>query len=356
MTTPAPFIIPRNGSWRYHRPAWLLAFAISCTITLTNQVWVGGLSIYANDSTATREALHRVILSNQLPPSAESWISIGANGANIRLLTVWTAEVLHRATSLSLSHCYRIIETSAVLGCCILLFAFLESCAGPVFALCGLLYFGCVLPLTYLFHTFHPWDKPSVMTWLMALICVQRRRWWALGAVLAIGMIIKYDIVVFPLFVFLAEFRRDNWRASALLAAALFGLTFGIYVGLRWFAPGGLEPRDWMEYIWRNLASIKQYAIAYPPLIGLGIPASLAAVGYRSADNFAKAGVRFCAVLSVVLFVQTNFREFRAEVPLLLLLLPSAAFGIQRLFNLDWGVRVDIAPSVAPASARAPRP
>jgi hypothetical protein len=319
---------------RSRRKEWLLAAALSCSVTLTNQLWVGPLTIYAGDHVVKRERIHDAILRNRLPEGVESWNSIGANGSNIRLLTVWTAEGVHRLTGHSVARSYRIIETCALLVCCVLLFAFLDARAGPAFALGGLLFFGCVLPLTYFSHYFHPWDKPSLVAWLAALICTHRRKWTYLGAVLAIGMLIKYDIILFPLFVLFAEFRRPHWRASVVTAAALFAVTVSVYVLLRWIFPGGFEPRDWISQVARNLSDIRHYGLSYPPHIGLGFPAALAVFGYSSGDRFARAGVRLCLVLAIILFFQANFVEIRAEGPLLVLLLPAAAFGLERMTRL----------------------
>jgi hypothetical protein len=334
------------------RALWLVAAGLSCSVTLTNQMWVGRMSIYASDQELKRERLHYAFLNNRLPDGVESWSSIGANGMNIRLLTVWTAEGLHRVTGLTLAHSYFLIETCALFLCCVLLFGFLESCAGTAFAFAGLLYFGCVLPLTYVLHYFHPWDKPSLAAWLLALICTQQRRWVYLALVLAIGVFIKYDILVFPLFVLLAEFHRSNWRETGLLVGLLTAVTLSIYIFLQWLAPGGVEPRDWMSLSARNLRDIWNYAPGYPPLLGLGIPAVLAALGYPTANQFARAGVQFSIVVALILFLQTNFREFRAETPVLVLLLPAAAFGIERLTGGVWktsGTRpVELAQAASP--------
>ena len=124
------------------RALWLVAAGISCTMTLTNQMWVGRMSIYGTGQESRRERLHYAFLNNRLPNRVESWSSIGANGMNIRLLTVWTAEGLHRVTGLTLAHSYFLIETCALFLCCLLLFGFLESCAGTAFAFAGLLDFG----------------------------------------------------------------------------------------------------------------------------------------------------------------------------------------------------------------------
>ena len=112
--------VPRTT---HRKSLWLLALAVSCCLTLTNQVWIGGMSIYAGNRVEQRLRLHAAILSNHLPEGVKTWTSLGANGFNIRVLTVWTAEGLHRLTGQSIERCYWVIETCALLRCCLLLFA-----------------------------------------------------------------------------------------------------------------------------------------------------------------------------------------------------------------------------------------
>ena len=314
---------------------WLLAAAISCSITITNQVWVGGLTIYSSDTALARERMHEIILANRLPDGVETWDSIGANSFNVRRLTVWTAEQVHRLTGQSLARSYWVIETAALLACCLLLFALLQSYAGGGYAFGGLLYFGSVLPMTYLFHYFHPWDKPCLAAWLAALLCTYHRKWLYLAAVLVVGMFIKYDIIVFPLFVFFAEFRRSGWRHSTRLAGALLALTVSAYIFLRWSIPGGFEPRPVLSLVLLNLLGMREHLLSYPPLLALGVPAFLAVIGYSRADDFGRAGVLLGTVLVGIWFLQVYFVEFRTETPLLALLLPAAFYGVRRTIDSE---------------------
>jgi len=309
--------------------------ALSFSITLINQVWVGGLTIYSPNKAPQREQLHQIILSNRLPDGVQSWTTLGANGLNVRVLTVWTAEGLHRSTALSLDDSYWIIETGALFLCCVLLFSLLQSLAGPYFALGGLLYFGSVLPLTYLFHYFQPWDKPSLAAWLGSMICAHQRKWLYLAAVLTVGMLIKYDILVFPIFVFFAEFRRTGWRKTILIAGALLCLTVSIYLLLNWMVPNGFEPRPVTFRLLQNFSMVRQYSFQYPPLLGLGVAWVLAAFGFRAADDYARAGVLLSVIMTVILLLQTEFYELRADMPILALLLPASVVGVQRLTHFE---------------------
>jgi hypothetical protein len=322
---------PSNG----RRSLWIVTLLLSSTITLTNQVWVGRMSIYSAAQETRREQMHEAILANT-PPGGGTWDAVGANGFNIRLLTVWAAEGLRRVDGQTIGRNYFLIETLGVFASCLLLFWFLESCVGGAFAFAGLLYFGSVLPLTYVLHYFHPWDKPSLATWLLALLCTWHRRWLWLGLVLLIGMAIKYDIVLFPIFVFLVEYRRADWWRAVLISAPLAAANLAAYVFLRWLAPGGAETRHWSALAADNLQDFWRYGLGHGPLLAIGPLIALAALGYSSSDSYAKAAVQFAGMMLLVLFLQTHFREFRAEMPLLALLMPAAAFGIARLSSSWW--------------------
>lgn len=317
------------------RSVWILVIALSLSITLTQQKWVGGMSIYHPDLRADREMLHDAVLRNRLPDSVSTWREAGANGLNIRLLTVWAAEALHRHAGISVHRSYVFIETAALAAICLLLFAFLEPLTGWPFAMTSLLYWGCVLPLTYVNHLFHPWDKPSIAMWLLALICTRQRRWWWLAAVLIVGMATKYDLLLFPVLVFLAYRKDEPSRVLVPRVLAFLALTFCTYWVLRWLAPGGMEPRSLVAQAQENLVALRDYVYFYPPLLAMGLPAILAGIGWRAADQFSRACVQLAVILTAILILQTNFIEVRAEVPLLLLLLPAASYGLKHLLAPD---------------------
>jgi len=304
-------------------------------MTLIGQKWVGGATLYEPELWPDREEMHDAILHNTLPDSAPTWNSIGANGLNVRLLTVWAAEGIHRITGQRVQRAYLLIETVALLACCLLLYAFLERYAGWPFALGSLLYWGTVLPLTYFNHRFHPWDKPSIAVWLLALICTLHQRWWALAAVLVVGVMTKYDILVFPALVFLAYRNTAPLKNVVLRSALLLGLTVSTLMFLRWLAPGGVEPRSLMTLVVSNLHDLRETTVTYPPLLALALPALLAGIGYQTADDFARGCVQLAVIITFILFLQTNFVEFRGEVPILLLLLPAASYGLHRITSTE---------------------
>lgn len=300
-------------------------------MTLSNQMWVGRVTIYRDDRESARQRVHEAIIKNQLPPGAESWSALGANRSNIRLAVVWTAELLQRATGQSLANCYFVIESLGLLLCCLLLYWLLETCCGAPLAVAGLLYFGTVLSLTYVLHYFHPWDRPALVVWLASLLCAYYRRWLLLALLLLVGMTIKFDILVFPLFVFLLERRRSDVRTALLTAGVFAAITGMAFVLLNWLVPGGFEWSNLSARIFRNFGHLASYNLRHPVLLALTIPVALAAWGYRYADDFARSAAEFALILSGIFFLQTNFVEIRQQVPVLVLLMPAAAAAVRRL-------------------------
>jgi hypothetical protein len=72
--------------------------------------------------------------------------------------------------------------------------------------------------------------------------------------------------------------------------------------------------------------------VTYPPLLAHVLPLALAIIGWRDCDQAARAGVVFGMVCLVpVWLLQTNLVEVRAQMPLVILVLPAALLGLRRL-------------------------
>lgn len=308
---------------RWRRPALVTALAL--VLTVINQSGIGRATIYASKNQARRAQLHQAILTNT-SPEAGSWKRAGANGSNIRILVPWTAELVRQLTGRSLATVYFYLESAALFAGLILVFVFLRLAAGDAAGLAGLLFTGAVLPLTYLNHYFHPWDRPSQVGWLLALCLIRLNRPGWLALLLPVAVAVKYDIVLVPL-LYLATISGNNRRRVLLTTAGLLALSFGTYFALRLALPGGFEPRHPSALIADNLATMRELHLAWPPLLGLGIPLLLAVRGLRGSDRFAQAAFGLALLVLGILFAGSHFVEFRAEVPALFLLLPAAWTG-----------------------------
>jgi hypothetical protein len=318
----------------------LLVFLVA-SLTFVLQNWVGEVTIYRPEIADGRQMLHEAILNNRLPEGHTSWKELGANDTNTRVGTVYFAESVHRVTGLGVLKIYKFLDTVSLFAALLLLFAYLRQTSPPVDAFVGLLYVAAILPLTYFLYYFHPWDRVSLVCWIALLVLLRRQRLVAFTVLLAISMVIKYDTILLPGLYFLANAARDNWPRIVLRTVLLFAFTFGIWIGMRILLPGGFEERDLVAQLLHNLRAFRSTLYVYPPLLGLCLPIILGLVGLRWSDRFSRASVAFGLLLLVPFFTRSNFIEIRAEMPVLVLLLPSALIALRVLCEgeLDGNVR-----------------
>jgi len=302
-------------------------FTLSAIVTLTMQVWVGSSTIYSQELQPRRERLHELILHNA-PASNEEWTLLGANSTNIRVGAVYLAEGIHRLTGLTVSRSYRLIDTIALFIALPLLFRFCQRYGSRDRALVATLYIAAILPLTYVLHYFHPWDRIMLILWIVMIGLVQDDRPWLLALVLVVSMVVKFDALFLPGLYFLAHARRETLVPVALRTAVLFAVTFGSYMALRAIFLGGSQVGNMPLQVAINIKEMGDYNIGYPPMLGLAVPVLLAVVGWRSATRFARACLVFALGLVGIYFVNSNFAELRAMMPVVLLLIPAALAGL----------------------------
>jgi len=309
----------------------LLLILLAGSLTLVLQKWVGDVTLYRSSLSKQKQVLHEAILHNQLPPGSTTWKELGANGLNTRVATVYFAEAVHQITSLNILTIYRWLDTIALFAVFLLLFAYLRQTSPPSYALVGLLYVAAILPLTYFFNYFHPWDRVSLACWIMLFMLLRSKRLVSFMSLLAITITVKHDVILLPGLYFLANVTRSNWPRIVLRSALMFSVSFGIWIGMRTLLPGGFEDRDIIAQLIRNLGDMRATHLNYPPLLGLLLPISLALIGLRRSDRFSRASVAFGILLCVPFIVTSNFIEIRAEMPLLVLMLPSATIALRVL-------------------------
>jgi hypothetical protein len=310
----------------------LLLVALAGVITLILQVWVGGATLYDTQHDAQRSELHEFLFRNERPPG-RTWTDVGANTANVRVLTVYLAEGIRRISGLPISSIYRRIETAGLFLSLVGLFIYLRRWFPPAFALIGLLYVAAVLPLTYFLHYFHPWDRLWLLAWIVCLLLLREGRIALFAVVLAVGVTIKFDILVLPALYFLVAVDRHNFKGVVARTLALFVVALGTFAALTLLAPGGFEPRSFGTQFARNMTALRELNIRYPPLLAFAMPAVLSVLGFRSADRFARMCAVFAALLAVPLFLASEFVEVRAELILLVLILPAALYGLWALLE-----------------------
>lgn len=323
-------IVDRNRS----AAGFLLLLALCGVLTLTMQSAAGNLSIYSEAVEARRLQAHETILHNQLPDGVESWGELGANGTNIRIGAVYLAEAMHQTLGISVIHSYWFIDTISLFLALVLLYFFLSNWVPDRYAVLGILYVGSVLPLTYLFVLFHPWDRLSLLSWVVLLMLVRSRRTLVLGVALALSVTIKYDVVLLPGLYWMAHLSRARFIRTSIETAALFVVAFGVYFGLRTVLPGGFGGAGMSGIVVENLHRLVNLTIyfpptAYPPFLVFLLPVLLIILRFPEDDQFLRAAIIYAGVLTCYFFIASHFEEVRALMPLLLMILPAALLSLK---------------------------
>jgi len=309
---------------------WMLG-----TITVGMQTWLGDATIYSKSLEVKRETLHFAILENKAP-GGESWAAIGALSIQKRVGVVYLAEGIRKNTGLAVGKIYKLLDSLFLFISLVGLFFYLRRWVPDVYCVQGVLYFCAVLPLTYFFQLFHPWDRLQLAIWigLLNLIVVPSYSLLALGLVASI--FVKFDTVLLPFFYLLVHFNKLHWRRVSIEFLGLLILTFGTY-----FVVGALfpAPLDSSHFTWvgaramllSNAMTLIDMNVRYPPLLVFALPVVLSLLFIWSKPRFVWASVVFGLGLSAVHLLFTHYEEVRAHMVVLVLLLPSALLSLQHL-------------------------
>lgn len=312
----------------------VLLFLLTGVVSLLSTKWVGGLTIYSRELEASRLFMHKAVLENRLP-EGRTWESYGANALNIRIAVPYAVDAIHRMTGVGVLVIYQLVDLLCIFVFLNLHFFYLRHWFGSTYCLIATLFMAALLPLTYLFHAFQGWDRPSCVLWILLLILLRDRRLLVFTMVLALSVFVKFDTILLPLLYWLCRVTPARFWRTSLEAAGLFALTFGLYYGLQQLLPGGVEPRSYSGYIAGNTTSLLENHIASPPLLMFLIPVLLAALGWKDGDRFQRSAALFALPMTVILYVMTNFIEVRAEMPVLFLLSPLALSGLRRVMPAE---------------------
>ncbi len=307
---------------------------LAATITLALQAWLGAVTIYSPDLDGIRLTMHRAIIANTPPEGG--WAAIGGAAVNIRITAVHAAQLLHEASGFSILRSYMILDTVFLFIALIGIALYLQRWMSPAWCLLGMLYSASILPLSYFEHFFHPWDRMHLVVWLLILAAIRDARFWGVFLGLAAAMTIKFDTVLIALLYGMTHIGRDRVARTLIECAALVVVAWAVLAVLHWALPAPAEPARFsvalaVEHIAMNLQQLATLNVRHPVLLAWGPMALFAFWGLRRRPRFVIAGVAFALVLSVVWGSFTVFREMRAQMPLLLLLLPPALMTLR-----DW--------------------
>ncbi len=203
----------------------LLLVAFAGVITIALQAWVGRNTIYSERLEASRQVLHQSIVKNK-PPEGYTWKMLGAtNSLKIRVFTVFLVEKIHQLTKYELYKLYMILDTLCIFAIIIALFAYLKKWLDNIYCLVGVLYFCCILPLTYFLHYFHPWDRLSLLIWIFLLYLIREGKILIFIFVLVVSIAVKFDTILIPGLYFIYKVSRENWQKTFLSLPFSIALT-----------------------------------------------------------------------------------------------------------------------------------
>lgn len=305
----------------------LLLILVAGIIAVTNTVYVGNNTTYRLED--RRLMLHQAILHNERPPGG--WKKPGANTTNIRILAVYLAQAMADVGKIDVLRAYRIIDAASIFLTLVLLGIYLRRWFPPATCAVGVLFIGAILPLTYGNHYFHPWDRPSLLLWLLTMWAIREDKPYLALVPLVLAVATKWDAVALPALYFMAWALRDNLVRVTFRTALLFAVGFSVYAGLRIVLPGGFLEKDALAIVASNFHDMLVFNVAHAPALAFTVPIILAIYGFRQSDHFARASALFGVLLFLPLLTGAVFREVRAEMMILVALLPTALTGFSRI-------------------------
>lgn len=309
------------------------------TLSIGLQHWVGDATIYSKALEARREALHAGILMNQ-PPEGNRWGASGAVTVQKRVGVVYLAEWLRQASGHAVGKVYKAIDTVFLCVSMLALFFFLRRWHPPMICVLGLLYFAAVLPFTYLFQLFHPWDRLQLAIWIgLFWLCIERRFGLLLLALPA-SMVVKYDTLVLPLLYFLLHWQHGS-RGKALAEAGvltLVAIATNFALDLSFPAPNDktvFNPLGALTMLAENARTFASMGLRFPPLLVFTVPLILALMRWSLHTPTIRALVLFGVFLLMTFLAFSRFEEVRAEIVVLVLLLPAALGALTVLLDAN---------------------
>ena len=309
---------------------------LSAMTTLAMQVWVGQNTIYSKELAPRIEAAHAALISN-VPPGGGSWTAVGLNTTAIRVGAPFAAATISKLFNLSITKTYFLIDSTFLFIGLVLLGMYLHRSVSSPYAAIGLLYFIGLLPLTYQFFYYHPWDRISLVSWLVLLSMIRADRIVAAVLFIPIAVAFKFDVVVLPGLVFIfALFRERRVSKAAIVNSALLSVAgLGTYAMLRLLRPGAVEPVSTLDVLQKNWNAFLGSFPAYPPILAFAVPFAVIFLARSSLDAWGKSCFTFGVLLFAYYIPNSLFIEYRAEVPVMLLLLVPMCQGLSQLMPRD---------------------
>jgi hypothetical protein len=317
-------------SIKNYTTALILLFFISCVVALIQTNYVGSSTIYKEEWVKPRMLLHDAILNNEVP-DGKTWRDLGANGTNLRVGVIYLAEFLSQSLNIHISTSYKYIDMISLVLAIMLIFKLLLRFVKIEEALIGVLFIAAILPMTYSFHYFHPWDRISLVLWLVMFISIFSNKPLLLASTMVLAILVKSDAMVIPLMYFLVHIGRDNYLRIFIISFVLTILSFGEVLILREVLMH--EASRNAGQIIQNYHHLLHHNITHPAVLGLALPVILSIYAFKKSDRLIQGATLFGLILLLPHLTMVNFREIRAQMPVLVALLPGALIGLRLVIN-----------------------
>lgn len=320
----------------------IILFLFSALISMGLQQSVGDETIYSKELEAKRIIIHESMLNNTITEnSSKGNVNVygGPNlkGISTRIGTVYFADFINRNVNVPVLKVYKGIDTFFLWLSITALFFYLRLFVSKQNAMLGVLYFCSIIPLTYFFQLFHPWDRFSFFLWILLLICIEKNRLLMYSVLYLISIVVKFDTILLPALFFLRNIKSQP--SKLFIMCAILGITGLFEFELINFAfpNGGFDEGNFisnaLNQIAKNITVALKSFVGYPPMVVFFVPALLICFGWRNSFYNERLFFLFSLPLLVLMIILTNFIEVRAELPVLLLWLPLALRGMQTIFD-----------------------
>ena len=315
--------------WKY--PALAVLFSLFLTAVL--QVFVGDLTIYSADLQDSRIRWHWAIVLKFFK-DGRTWNEQGANNFLLRPGIVYPAHWLHTEFGLSLTEIYRQFDNFFLFASFLAWMFYLRKWFGRRTVVLATLFLAFNTILTYHYHVFHPWDRPSFLLWILLLYLIREKKPLALFPLFFLAMIIKFDVSSLPLLYALAHYRKSDPDRAIAWTAALFVFNFVVLSGLRYLFPNAGAPVDmaFLEMVFGlNLKLIGEAKFAHPFFLAHIVPFALICCSPPRQDRFIQASTLMALIVLLPHLPFTRLVEVRAQWPVLLLAAPAALKALENV-------------------------
>ena len=169
------------------------------------------------------------------------------------------------------------------------------------------------------------------------------------AVLLVFSILIKYDIKVLPILYLIYNYDQKNKLRIILNTFLLLLLSFGTHKLLQHIYPvystgavaissgSSLLPKFYSPYyiqkIALNLKYLVKYNLAHPFFAVFILPLILSVMHFNKKERFVKSSVIFAILLFIPHFVLVNFREFRAQTMILMLIMPAALLSLKYIIE-----------------------